>query len=192
MDAARAGAGRVVVVMGVSGCGKSTVAARVADLLGGSFKDGDELHPPENIAKMERGEPLTDADRMPWLGEVRDHSAASAREHGLHVVACSALARRYRDVLDGAGDVTYLFLEGSFELIRTRMHEREGHFMPESLLQSQFDALDSPKGGADTVTVDIGPPAEEVARAAAALLRARFGMPPGDTPSSTDPESPSA
>ena len=173
---------RVVVVMGVSGCGKSTVAARLAELLGGSFKDGDELHPPGNIAKMERGEPLDDDDRMPWLAAVRDHSRTAAGVSGLHVVACSALARRYRDVLDGAGDVTYVFLEGSYELIASRMSERKGHFMPAELLRSQFDALDSPKGEPDTVTVDVEPPAEEVARAAARALRERFGLPaPGAT-----------
>ena len=176
------GADRVVVVMGVSGCGKSTVAEHLADLLGASFKDGDELHPPANIAKMERGEPLDDADRMPWLEAVRDHAAAAAREHGLHVVACSALARRYRDVLDGAGDVTYVFLEGSFELIRGRMSQRKGHFMPESLLRSQFDALDSPEGEPNTVTVSIEPPPEAVAEAAAAALRERFGPPDARPP----------
>ena len=175
---------RVIVVMGVAGCGKSTVAARLAELLGGSFKDGDELHPAENIAKMERGEPLDDADRMPWLAAVRDHSRASAAASGLHVVACSALARRYRDVLDGAGDVTYVYLEGSYDLIASRMRERKGHFMPESLLKSQFDALDSPKGGPDTVTVDVEPPAEAVALAAARALRERFGL-PTDAPPGT-------
>ena len=178
----RAAGPRVVVVMGVSGCGKSTVAKRLAELLGGSFKDGDELHPRENIEKMGRGEPLDDADRMPWLAAVRDHSRAEAAVSGLHVVACSALARRYREVLDGAGDVTYVFLEGSFELIASRMHERRGHFMPESLLQSQFDALESPKGGPDTVTVDVSPPPEEVALAAARALRERFGLPTGAPP----------
>ena len=112
--------------MGVSGCGKSTVAEHLARLLGASFKDGDELHPPANIAKMERGEPLDDADRMPWLAAVRDHSATRAREHGLHVVACSALARRYRDVLDGAGDVTYVFLEGDVRADRVAHARQEG------------------------------------------------------------------
>ena len=181
------GPARVVVVMGVAGCGKSTVAARLAELLCGSFKDGDELHPAENIAKMERGEPLDDADRMPWLAAVRDHSRASAAASGLHVVACSALARRYRDVLDGAGDVTYVYLEGSRELIGARMHERKGHFMPESLLDSQFEALESPKGEPHTVTVDVEPPAEAVALAAARALRERFGL-PTDAPPGTASE----
>ncbi len=166
--------GRIVVVMGVSGCGKSTVARHVATLLGATFKDGDELHPPQNIAKMERGEPLTDADRMPWLARVRDHSAERARESGLHVVACSALAQRYRDVLNEAGSVAYVFLEGSRELIASRMGARRGHFMPPELLDSQFAALESPKGRADTVTVDIEPPPEAVARDAVAALRERF------------------
>ena len=187
-DGARDGHGepRVIVVMGVAGCGKSTVAERLAELLGGSFKDGDELHPHENIRKMGRGEPLDDADRMPWLAAVRDHSRAAATASGLHVVACSALARRYRDVLDGAGDVTYVFLEGDRELIASRMRERKGHFMPESLLDSQFDALESPKGEPNTVTVDVEPPAEEVALAAARALRERFGLPTGAPPGTAD------
>lgn len=169
--------GRVIVVMGVSGCGKSTVAKHLAGLLGASFGDGDGLHPPENIAKMGRGVPLDDDDRLPWLRAVRDDAAARARANGVHVVACSALKRSYRDVLSGAGDVTYVFLEGSRELIASRMHEREGHFMPESLLDTQFAALESPEGRQDTVTVDIAPPPEAVARAAAVALHGRFGTP---------------
>jgi len=162
--------GRVVVVMGVSGCGKSTVAERLAALLAGDFLDGDSLHPAANIDKMSRGEPLDDADRGPWLEAVRDTAAARAATHGVHVVACSALGRRYRDTLRGAGDVAFVFLEGSRELIGARMGERQGHFMPHAMLDSQFTALEHPGGEPDVVIVPIdADPASIAANAARAL-----------------------
>ena len=163
----------VVVVMGVSGCGKSTVAALLAERLGGHFKDGDELHPKSNIDKMSAGTPLTDADRQPWLEAVRDYATRAAREHGLCVIACSALKRAYRDTLREAdARVFHLFLQGSRELIASRMSERRGHFMPAKMLDSQFEALERPVGERRVVTVDISPPPDAIARVAEIRLRA--------------------
>ena len=165
--------GVVIVVMGVSGCGKSTIAELLAERLAAHYRDGDELHPKTNIEKMSAGEPLTDEDRAPWLEAVRDYAAKAAREHGICVIACSALKRRYRDVLDGAGTVFYVFLQGSRELIASRMHLRTGHFMPEELLDTQFEALEVPIGEPRVVTVDITPEPEVIAAAAASALRER-------------------
>ena len=168
----------VVVVMGVSGCGKSTIAALLAARLGGHFKDGDELHPRANIDKMSAGTPLTDEDREPWLEAVRDYAARAAREHGLCVIACSALKRAYRETLRGAGDrVFHVFLQGSRELIASRMSERRGHFMPFEMLDSQLRTLESPVGEARVVAVDVSPPPEDVARAAEIALRALDDFP---------------
>jgi len=162
--------GRVVVVMGVSGCGKSTVAEHLAGRLAGDFLDGDSLHPAANIAKMSCGEPLDDQDRGPWLEAVRDATAERAARHGVNVVACSSLKRRYRDILRGAGEVAFVFLDGSRELIAARMHERRGHFMPETLLDSQFAALERPDGEPGVVVVPIeADPATIAANAAEAL-----------------------
>lgn len=176
----RTRAGRIVVVMGVSGCGKSTIAEHLARTLDADCLDGDTLHPPSNIDKMSRGEPLSDDDRLPWLQAVRDTAAERAARHGVHVVACSALKRRYREILREAGHVHFVFLDGSRELIAARMHERSGHFMPDSLLESQFEALERPDGEPGVVTVDIdATPAEIARRAAAALLPFHA---PGHTP----------
>lgn len=155
-DTRRCGTGRFVV-MGVSGCGKSSVGKAVAAALGARFVDGDDLHPPENIARMARGEPLTDADRAPWLdrvGEVLGEGPCPI------VVACSALKRSYRDRITAlaGGPVTYLFLAGSPDVIAARMAARSGHFMPPSMLQSQFAALEPPGPDEVAVRVDIDQP----------------------------------
>jgi len=145
------------VVMGVSGCGKSSVGAAFALAIGGTYLDGDVLHPPENVAKMARGEPLNDTDRAPWLGLV----AKALRTHPLPVViGCSALKRAYRDLIRSGTDypVRFLHLTGSRDLIATRMGAREGHYMPLSLLDSQFAALEPPGADEGAVTVDIDQP----------------------------------
>ncbi len=130
------------VVMGVSGCGKSSIGAQMALRLGARFIDGDDLHPAANIAKMARGEPLDDADRAPWLDLV---GAALAAPNT--VIACSALKRRYRDTIRaGAGaEVTFLYLRGGYETLMQRMAGRPGHFMPAALLDSQLAALEPPQ-----------------------------------------------
>ena len=138
------------VVMGVSGCGKSTVGAAFAAAIGGRFIDGDDLHPPENVAKMSAGVPLTDADRWPWL------TLVGATLTGDVVVGCSALKRAYRDRIRAvAGPVRFLHLAGSKAVIAARMAARPGHFMPLGLLDSQFAALEPPGPDEDAVTVDI-------------------------------------
>lgn len=133
-----------MVVMGVAGCGKSTIAEGLAAALGGVYLDGDSFHPPENIAKMSAGTPLTDEDRWPWLA--RFAQEISGRDASAVVGACSALKRSYRDhIRDVAGEsILFLYLDGSRELIASRMSERTGHFMPTSLLDSQFAALEVP------------------------------------------------
>ena len=173
----------VVIVMGVSGCGKSTIAELLAERLGGRFKDGDELHPRSNIEKMSAGTPLTDADREPWLEAVRDHAANAAHEHGLSIVACSALKRSYRDTLRGVGraesmpPVFHVYLHGSRELIASRMGDRKGHFMPLEMLDSQIATLESPTTEPRVVTVDVSPAPEDIARAAEIALRALDDFP---------------
>ena len=142
------------IIMGVSGCGKSLIGSLFADRIGAAFLDGDSLHPRTNIAKMSRGEALTDADRAPWLDRIgQDLGAASTPI----VIACSALKREYRDrIIAAAGDpVRFLFLQGSRDLLRIRMETRPGHFMPPALLDSQLATLEPPWPDENAVTVDI-------------------------------------
>jgi len=175
----------VVIVMGVSGCGKSTVAELLAERLGGHFKDGDELHPPANIAKMSAGTSLTDEDREPWLRQVRDYAARAADEHGLCIVACSALKRRYRDTLRGSATggaepmplVFHVYLQGTRALIASRMAARTGHFMPLEMLDSQIATLESPVTERRVVSVNVAPAPEHIARAAEYALRALDDFP---------------
>ena len=162
---------RLVIVMGVSGCGKSTIAEGLAEAIGARFFDGDHFHPQANIDKMSRGEPLTDLDRWPWLALVGQELS---RGSGDVVGACSALKRIYRaHIADTAGaDVSFVHLAGSKGLIADRMAARDGHFMPLSLLESQFAALEPPAGEPGAITVDISPDTEAVVAAAASALRA--------------------
>src|SRR5690349_5085803 len=155
----------IVVVMGVSGSGKTTVAVMLAGALHCRFLEGDDLHPPSNVAKMHGGTPLTDADRWPWLRKIAAE-IDGWRSHGESgVVTCSALKRTYRDILIGdRPDVTLVYLRGSRELIRQRMAARHEHFMPAALLDSQFATLEEPGPDERPVVVDIGGrPAEIVA-----------------------------
>ena len=152
----------IIVVMGVSGCGKSSVAKKLASALGVGFLDADDLHPKTNITKMSAGIPLTDDDRAPWLAAVCNASREQADATGALVVACSALKRSYREILNRAGSVSYVHLTGSFEVIYSRMSKREGHFMPESMLESQFAALEDPSTENNVVTVDIDQPLDAI------------------------------
>lgn len=163
----------VIVVMGVSGCGKSTVAWHIADQLGAHFKDGDELHPRSNIDKMASGQPLSDEDRQPWLEDVARYARQHAQQHHICVIACSALKQAYRQTLNTAGRVVYVFLQGSRSLIASRMHRREGHFMPEKLLDSQFAALEDPRSESNVVAVGIEPDPPTIARNAVSALQSR-------------------
>lgn len=156
----------VVVVMGVSGSGKSAVGAMLAGALGCPFQEGDALHPQENVEKMSHGIPLTDADRIPWLHKVAQ-TIDGWRERGESgVVSCSALRRSYRDLILGdRRGVKLVYLKGSREMIRRRMVARHGHFMPPALLDSQFAALEEPCADENPITVDISAnPAEILAR----------------------------
>ncbi len=153
----------IIVVMGVSGCGKSTVAQHIAGQLNAHCKDGDDLHPQANIDKMASGTPLDDDDRQPWLEDVAHYARKHAQTDRVCVIACSALKHHYRCTINKAGSVVYVFLEGTLELIASRMHERTGHFMPETLLNSQFAALEDPSAEDNVVTVSIEADAATIA-----------------------------
>jgi gluconokinase len=136
----------VIVVMGVSGAGKSTIAAALAARLGWAYEDADWFHPPSNIEKMHSGQALTDQDRWPWLQGIAAWIDATRKAGGHGAIACSALKRGYRDVLvNGRQDVRIVYLKGERELIAGRIALRHGHFMPGSLLDSQFAALQEPR-----------------------------------------------
>lgn len=152
----------VLVLMGVSGSGKTTIGERLAADLGWKFVEGDDYHPPENVEKMRSGTPLTDADRRPWLRALRTRIDAACETGEDLVVACSALKDEYREYLerDDPACVRYVYLRGSEELIRKRLESRKGHFMNPALLRSQFAALEPPEG---EVAVDVAPPPDVVA-----------------------------
>jgi gluconokinase len=145
-----------LIVMGVSGSGKSTIADRLAKRLRWTFEDGDKFHPASNVAKMSAGHPLTDEDRWPWLQAIADEidRVCKAGQHA--VIACSALKRAYRDILvHGRTDVRMVFLNGTQELIASRLAQRKGHFMPPGLLASQFNTLEPPDRSEKPVIVSI-------------------------------------
>ncbi|MFK7901744.1 MAG: gluconokinase [Nitratireductor sp.] len=152
---------RLFVVMGVAGCGKSTIGATLAKHLSGTYIDGDDFHPQANIDKMSKGEALQDADRWPWL-EIVAKELANIK--GLSFVGCSALKKSYRDfITQKAGEpVCFIYLDGSKELIANRMAKREGHFMPTSLLDSQFAALQVPSKDEHKIAIDISGSQESV------------------------------
>ncbi len=160
----------IVVLMGVSGSGKTTVGTMLAAALKCSFLEGDALHPAANVEKMSHGIPLTDADRAPWLAAIRSHILA-AREHGqCLVVACSALKQRYRDFLSQGTDLTWVYLKGSQELIAERMRERHHHYMKAGMLPSQFADLEEPH---DALVADISDPPEVILQRLLPQLRSR-------------------
>lgn len=155
------------IIMGVSGCGKSTVGQAVAVQLGLKFVDGDDLHPLENITKMGQGEPLNDADRAPWLNKV-----GKALTEGT-IVACSALKRDYRDRIRNHtdGPVTFLYLRGRRETLIERMKNRQRHFMPVSLLDDQITTLEEPTEDENVILADIENPHEDVVHSLIAKIR---------------------
>jgi len=160
----------VVVLMGVSGSGKSTIGPLLAQALGGEYVEGDRFHPPENVAKMKGGTPLDDADRKPWLEAIA--AAIRGWQRGRHpvVVSCSALKQSYRDLLaHDAPGLRFVWLKGDKELIAGRLAARRGHFMPPSLLDSQYRILEPPR---DAIAADVALPPEELVPQVAAKLRA--------------------
>ncbi|MEV0460451.1 gluconokinase [Catellatospora methionotrophica] len=162
-----------VVVMGVSGSGKTTIGTRLAERLGAVFADGDDLHPQSNIAKMSAGIPLTDADRAPWLRACADWLAGQQDEGVPAVLACSALKRSYRDLLrEAAPGLVVVYLDGSRELLASRLSHRPGHFFNPRLLDSQLADLESPTGEPATVVIPITlTPDEIIAEATTALTQ---------------------
>jgi gluconokinase len=149
--------------MGVSGSGKSTIAAALAERLEWTFEDGDRFHPPSNVAKMSAGHPLTDEDRWPWLQAIADEIDRVCEAGGRVVMACSALKRAYRNILvHGRDDIRIVFLDGSQALIADRLARRKGHFMPPGLLDSQFKTLEPPQAAERPFIVSIDAPVATV------------------------------
>jgi gluconokinase len=144
----------VLVLMGVSGCGKSTVAGLLAGRLGWEFEEGDDLHPAANVDKMASGHQLDDEDRWPWLAKVAEWIGEHVDAGRPGIVTCSALKRSYRDVLRRER-VVFVYLAGTREQIARRLAARHGHYMPASLLDSQFDALEPPTPDENSITIDI-------------------------------------
>jgi gluconokinase len=157
----------IVVVMGVSGSGKTTTGTALARTLGWPFVEGDDLHPPENVAKMAAGIPLTDADRWPWLDRIVAELRALSQTHPHIVLACSALKAIYRERLARAGDVRFVHLHGDRETIAARLAVRKHSYMPATLLDSQFATLEPP---ADAIVVDIRDDVETQVRKIIAAL----------------------
>jgi gluconokinase len=159
---------RVIILMGVSGAGKTTIGRLLAADLGWEFLDGDDLHPPQNVAKMASGKPLTGADRSPWLDRLHDLIAKRLATHQPAVLAASLLKEEYRQrVLAGNPGAAIVYLRGDSDLIHRRLRQRSGHYMPAALLQSQFAALEPP---ADAVTVDVAFPPTAIVRDIQAAL----------------------
>ncbi len=161
----------LVVVMGVSGCGKSTVGRLIAKRLACEFLEGDDLHPPRNLERMAAGIALTDLDRRDWLKAIAEQLAdAHAARYGL-IVSCSALKRSYRNQLRTASnDLAFVHVHGSVEVLEARMRSRTGHFMPPSLLASQLQTLEPPGADERCLTLDAALPAEQIAEQARVWL----------------------
>jgi gluconokinase/6-phosphogluconolactonase len=152
-----------LVIMGVSGSGKSTIGEALSQRLGWHYEDGDSFHPPANVAKMSAGQPLTDEDRWPWLKAIAAE-IERCRQAGEHIIiACSALKKAYRDILvHGRNDIRMVYLNGSHALVADRLGHRKGHFMPPGLLDSQFATLEPPSPEERPITVSIDAPIEVI------------------------------
>ena len=168
-----------VIVMGVTAVGKTSVAEGVVKALGWDFMEGDDLHPQANIDKMSAGIPLTDEDRWPWLHAIADRIGEEDEAGRSTITTCSALRRVYRDILRKAvardQAVYFLHLHAPFEVLKQRMAQRTRHFMPTSLLQSQFDTLEPLEADEDGIVVDVSPPLEAVVAVSVEAIRLHFG-----------------
>jgi gluconokinase len=171
----------IVILMGVSGCGKTTVGKRLGTLLHWPFYDGDDFHPKANVEKMARGRALTDADRQPWLEALREKIDALIEREQHAVLTCSALKAAYREHLaSGHTEVHFVYLHGTYDLIQERLQARQGHFMPADLLANQFDTLEAPE---DALRVDISAPPKVLVQQIARGLGLRNGAPhPNESP----------
>ncbi len=149
----------IVIVMGTTGSGKTTIGSLLAKRMGWEFVDADDFHPPSNVEKMKHGIPLTDADREPWLKALHDKIVDWTAEKRSVVLACSALKQSYRDELRASSDVKFVYLKGSYQLFSQRVLARRGHFAKQDLLASQFATLEEPT---DAITVDAAPPPEQI------------------------------
>ncbi len=163
-----------VVVMGVSATGKTSVGEQLAEELGCEFVEGDSLHSRHNIDKMSKGEPLTDEDRWPWLQAIAELVAVRDSEGVSTVVTCSALKRSYRAVLGDAAPTFFVHLHAPFEVLQERMQLRSKHFMPTSLLRSQFDTLEELGDDEPGAVVDVSPPVEVVVEEALNAVRVHY------------------
>ena len=149
-----------IIVMGVSGCGKSSVGKLLAEKLGWDFYDADDFHPSINVKKMADGIPLDDSDRAPWLALLHELISSSLKQNQPGVLACSALKERYRQqLMEGNENIQLVYLKGSYELIWSRMSTRREHYMQPEMLQSQFDALEEP---VNALTMDISGPVDDI------------------------------
>ena len=167
----------VVIIWGVSGAGKTTIGELLAQELHWKFYDADDFHPQVNIDKMERGEPLTDEDRQPWLESLREAITRSLAANENAVLACSALKRKYRELLRVNADVKFVFLHGSRARIDDQLKQRRGHFMNPALLDSQFADLEEPESSEDMLTIELkGEPDELVEQIRQKLSPSRTGV----------------
>lgn len=169
-----------VIVMGVSAVGKTSVAEGLVEALGWDFMEGDDLHPQANIDKMSAGTPLTDEDRWPWLHAIADRIREADEADSSTITTCSALRRVYRDILRKAVTrdhaVYFLHLHAPFEVLEQRMAHRTRHFMPTSLLQTQFDTLEPLAADEDGCVVDVSPPLAAVVTASAQAIRLHYRL----------------
>jgi gluconokinase len=152
----------IVIVLGVSGAGKTTIGKLLAEQLGWLFYEADDFHPRANIEKMRGGRPLTDEDRSPWLERLREQITRSLAANENAVLACSALKRAYRERLRVSDDVKFVFLRGDYALIENQLRRRRGHFMDPSLLKSQFADLEEPASDEDAITIELGRTPQEL------------------------------
>jgi gluconokinase len=167
----------VVIIWGVSGAGKTKIGELLAQELHWKFYDADDFHPQVNIDKMERGEPLTDEDRQPWLQSLREAITRSLSANENAVLACSALKRKYRELLRVNADVKFVFLHGSRARIADQLKQRRGHFMDPALLDSQFADLEEPESSEDMLTIELtGEPDELVEQIRQKLSPSRTGV----------------